>query len=473
MPRQESHQGYSFPMATQKKIKQKRNGKPLEIVSIVALILCIAVGTASFILFFEGEKPTIKLVHPAEYIGKTDTIDIEAADGKSGLRQVDVVLRQGEIQKELFTKAYPRTRYTGQIGPLSEKLALPFDAAALGFKDGDIALTITVRDFSMRGFFNGNRSTVQQNLKLDTQPPKITLLHSEQYISPGGSGIAIYRLSDSEGKHGVVVNGHFNAGHPLGDGKEGINIAYFALPYDTAKIEQSTIEAADVAGNKVSVPFSTIFKPVHFKHDKITISDSFLTSKVPEFEQYNPEMKGTPLEKYLYANQKLRIANNEKISQLCATTESKRLWQGAFHRFLGSSEAGFADHRTYYYNGEAIDEQTHLGMDIASTAHAEVRAANSGKVVYADYLGIYGNMVMLDHGQGVFTLYSHLSQINVKPGSTVDQKTVLGLSGTTGMAGGDHLHFSVLINGVFVTPIEWWDPHWIEVTIDGPLKSAK
>jgi murein DD-endopeptidase MepM/ murein hydrolase activator NlpD len=112
-------------------------------------------------------------------------------------------------------------------------------------------------------------------------------------------------------------------------------------------------------------------------------------------------------------------------------------------------------------------------MDIASTRRANVRAANSGIVVFADYLGIYGNMVMVDHGQGVFSLYSHLSQINVSPGDKVTTESVLGLTGTTGMAGGDHLHFSVLVNGIFVTPKEWWDQHWIEVTVDEPLIDSK
>ncbi len=80
---------------------------------------------------------------------------------------------------------------------------------------------------------------------------------------------------------------------------------------------------------------------------------------------------------------------------------------------------------------------------------------------------------MIDHGQGVFSLYSHLSQINGAVGDKVDQQTVLGLTGTTGMAGGDHLHFSMLINGMFVTPKEWWDQHWIDVTIEEPITDSK
>jgi len=112
-------------------------------------------------------------------------------------------------------------------------------------------------------------------------------------------------------------------------------------------------------------------------------------------------------------------------------------------------------------------------MDIASTRRAEVKAANNGKVVFGDYLGIYGNMVLLDHGQGVFSLYSHLSQINVTVGDSVKGGGVIGLTGTTGMAGGDHLHFSMLVHGTFVTPKEWWDKHWIDVTIDEPITDSK
>jgi murein DD-endopeptidase MepM/ murein hydrolase activator NlpD len=139
----------------------------------------------------------------------------------------------------------------------------------------------------------------------------------------------------------------------------------------------------------------------------------------------------------------------------------------------GASRAGYADYRTYFYNDKEIDKQVHLGMDIASTRRAEVRAANKGKVIYADYLGIYGNMVILDHGQGIFSLYSHMSQIQVAADDTVEKGVVLGLTGKSGMAGGDHLHFSMLINGIFVTPKEWWDPQWIEVTIEEPLADSR
>ena len=134
--------------------------------------------------------------------------------------------------------------------------------------------------------------------------------------------------------------------------------------------------------------------------------------------------------------------------------------------------AGFAEHRTYYYNGNEIDQQVHLGIDLASTKRAEVHAANRGTVVFAEYLGIYGNTIILDHGQGIFSLYSHLSEIGVAVGELKDKRAVIGLSGATGMAGGDHLHFSMLVNGIFVTPLEWWDKQWLRLNIDDILTGS-
>lgn len=455
-------------------IRTTKQSKSLSrFVFLFLLTLSAALGAAGFILFFEGEKPAISLAGTSDFLAKTDTVNVEITDQKSGIRQISVTVSQGDIEHELYTVTNAREKYYGQVGPLRVSHSLPFDSSTLGFKDGPLVITVSAYDFSFRGMLSGNESSVSKNVTLDTKPPRIQILHSERYISPGGSGIVIYRLSDAQSRHGAVLNGKFNPGHLVGDGRDDAYIAFFALPYDADKIEGSKIEAIDIAGNKASVPFSTIYKQADQKSDRINIGDSFLSTKIPEFEQYHPEMSGSLLEKYLYTNQDIRQANNQKISELCSDSVSEKLWQGRFHRMAGSSRAGFADHRTYYYQGKPIDQQVHLGMDIASTRRADVKAANAGRVVYADYLGIYGNMVLLDHGQGVFSLYSHLSQINVAPEDMVDQQTVLGLTGTSGMAGGDHLHFSMLINGIFTTPKEWWDSHWIDVTINEPLVDSR
>jgi murein DD-endopeptidase MepM/ murein hydrolase activator NlpD len=451
--------------------KQKPKGSRLLFTSFLFILLLS--GLAVFVLFFEGVKPVINLQQSSAFLGKNAVINYTVTDTKSGIHTIFIYGTQGNVKKMLHSVSFPRTQYTGAVGPLEHSEKVTFDVQKEGFTDGPMTLTVEATDFSLRGWLGGNQAIVTRQVTVDTVPPQIQILHSEKYISPGGSGIAIYRLSDKDSRNGVNMNGLFNPGFPVGNGTGDIYISFFGIPYDTEKIDTLNISATDPAGNNAIVPFTTVFKNADQKKDTITINDGFLNAKIPEFQQHYPEMQGEFIDKYLYANSAVRDKNNYKISELCKSPLSERLWKDHFARMPGSARAGYADHRTYLYKGQTIDQQVHLGMDIASTSRAEVRAANGGKIIFADYLGIYGNMVMIDHGQGVFSLYSHLSQINVAPGDMVDQKTVLGLTGTTGMAGGDHLHFSMLVNGVFVTPKEWWDQHWVDVTINRPIADLK
>ncbi len=440
---------------------------------LVVLALIIGGGAYIAVVFFEKEQPSITLGGSTEYLGKDATFNLSASDAKSGLRTLSFTIQQGDKKVEIINVAFPRRGYSGKIGPASYMKDINFKLDNSGLTDGEAELILRVSDYSLRGLLAGNINEFRKKVTIDTQAPKIRLLHAERYISPGGSGIVIYQLQGSAIKHGAEFAGHLHPGHPIGDGRDDVFIAYIALPYDTKTIGKSELLAEDAAGNRSNLAFSPIFKKVAQRKDKINVGDNFLSAKIPEFEQYYPQMQGSMVEKYLYTNREVRKANNQKIFDLCQSPISQRLWKDRFTRMPGASKAGYADHRTYYYQGKEIDRQVHLGMDIASTQRAEVKAANRGKVVFADYLGIYGNMVLLDHGQGVFSLYSHLSAIQVAIGDEIDTDVVLGLTGTSGMAGGDHLHFSVLINGIFVTPKEWWDQQWINVTIDDPIADSR
>lgn len=454
-------------------INRRQNSKSKRFFLTAFILLAVIAGGACFYLFFEGEKPQANLADTGDFLGRNGVVKYVATDKVSGLKTITITAEQGGITKLLFEKVNPRSKYINPVGPTEKSAQISFDAIQEGFKDGPMLLTVEVTDFSLRDWLRGNKAVVTKEVTIDTSPPKIQVLHTERYLSPGGSGIAIYKLSDSTSTHGVYVNGKQHQGFLVGDGRDDTYISYFALPYNADKFDELNITAIDKAKNKAVVPFSTVLKKIRFKRDTINVGDGFLGRKIPEFQQYYPDMQGDYLEKYLYANSTIRKQNNKKISDLCASTSPRRLWNGHFLRMAGSSRAGFADHRTYRYRGKEVDNQVHLGMDIASTRRAEVKAANKGKVVFCDYLGIYGNMILLDHGQGVFSLYSHLSQINVARDETVEQGAVIGLTGTTGMAGGDHLHFSMLVNGVFVTPKEWWDKQWISVTIEEPIIDSK
>ena len=184
------------------------------------------------------------------------------------------------------------------------------------------------------------------------------------------------------------------------------------------------------------------------------------------FEGEKPSIKIEPLQEFLSGTQKFTLTATDMKRE----TISKRLWEGAsLSHKNAATTARFADRRLYYYKGKKIDEQVHLGVDLASLVNSEVQAANNGRVIFADCLGIYGVTIILDHGQGLASTYSHLSKKVIEVGQEVKKGEVIGLTGQTGLAGGDHLHFGIMIGGVLVNPIEWWDPHWVQDNITKKL----
>jgi murein DD-endopeptidase MepM/ murein hydrolase activator NlpD len=175
----------------------------------------------------------------------------------------------------------------------------------------------------------------------------------------------------------------------------------------------------------------------------------------------------------LKVNRDIRRENDAKIREVCQKSEDRMLWSEAFHQLTNSKvEANFADHRTYVYRGEEIDQAYHLGFDLAVTKNYPVEAANNGTVAFTGDLGIYGNTVILDHGYGLFTLYSHMSSIGVETGKSVKRKEPLGKTGQTGLATGDHLHYTTLIYGVPVLPLEWWDSKWVKENVFAKLRDV-
>lgn len=436
---------------------------------LLAAVATAAVLALLFVAFFlfEFERPTLVLDKQIKYLGGIIELPLHVTDKKSGIRSLSFTLTQGNKSAVLLERSFPRTAWFKPAGPQSLDEKVVIDAQKAGIKEGEAELIISVRDFSLNGLFKGNETLQRIPVVMDTVPPRVSLVHGQRAIQPGSAGVAVYSVGEVPARHGVKIDDAFFPGFPTA--KKDTYIAYFALPWDAKAPSKTRVVAYDEAGNEGTVPFAAAFKKVPEKHDAINLSEQFLQQKMPEFQQYYPEMQGTLLEKYLYVNNQVRQANAQAIATTCAATDANQLWSDRFLRMPGSGRAGYADQRTYMYNGQAIDNQTHLGVDIASLEKAEIRAANRGKVVFADYLGIYGNMVIIDHGQGVASLYSHLSSIDTRVGTLVEKNQPIARSGATGMAGGDHLHFSMLIHGIFVSPIEWWDQHWIDVNIKAAL----
>ncbi len=225
--------------------------------------------------------------------------------------------------------------------------------------------------------------------------------------------------------------------------KNEIQIAFFALNHLQDTGTEIVIMAKDRAGNQTKTGFPHYIKTKKFKKDSIRISDSFILDKLPEFQK---DLAGlnleSPLDKFLFVNREMRVQNKAVLNQLMRQSDAAMYWKGPFLRLPKSAtRSGFGDQRTYQYNGKTIDQQTHLGIDLASLAMSPVPAANSGKVIYAETLGIYGRLIVLDHGYGLFSMYAHLSNFNVHVGQMVEKGDIIGNTGNSGLAGGDHLHF--------------------------------
>jgi murein DD-endopeptidase MepM/ murein hydrolase activator NlpD len=294
----------------------------------------------------------------------------------------------------------------------------------------------------------------------------------------------VYSATPADVVSGVRVGDIEYPGFPLAGAKvDGLKIdgdpaslraAFFALRYDQDVKTPMKLFARDVTGEEATADFDHLTFPKPFKKSTITLEDKFIERVVPAILAGATDFKpaGTLVEQYVAINSELRKKNNATIHDLAAKTSPELLWGGAvFLPFANTkAEAAFADFRTYVYQGRDVDKQVHLGFDLASFANTPVLAANRGKVVYASELGIYGNCVVIDHGMGVQSLYGHLSSIGVKVGDMVEKSQQLGKSGMTGLAAGDHLHFTMLVNGQMVNPIEWWDEHWIADRVLRKLK---
>ncbi len=444
-------------------------------------------GTGGLIMIFliwflgirmEGTPPLVKTTGISDGIRSSHEISISASDEKSGLRKVRVVLERGEKITPVLEKVFASTGFFGTGETKSETIDLQIEPKKLGLEDGKAVLRIAVQDYSWRSWWHGNKNEIVREVDIDTQPPRITVLSHQHNISQGGAGLVIYRLSEPCPSNGVRVGDNFFPGRSAAKVKdiqdENVYLCFIALSYRQGRGTPLLVEAEDRAGNVGKAGFPHYIGNRKFKEDVLNLSDSFLNEKMSEFNELVEKTEASPLEKFLEVNGKVRISNTDTFRKMGEDTENLLYWKDSFLRMPGTApQAGFADHREYRYNGQKIDAQVHLGVDLASLAQSPIPAANNGKVIFTGYVGIYGETVVIGHGFGIFSLYSHMSSIDVKSGQTVSRGDIIGRTGTTGMAGGDHLHFGMLVHNTFVTPVEWWDPAWIKNHITAKIKEIK
>jgi len=447
------------------------------------LIVALAAGGA-FVYAGRLPGPAIEITKPVKYVGQSAPVEVAVTAPGAKLTRLEVVFEQNGKQTPIASLAQPASAEIKQDGPDKVRVTRTISREQIpDLKTGPAKIIVTAERPVLRGM-RKVQSTASHDVQVRLEKPMIAVLSTKHYINLGGSEMVVYRATPPDVESGVQVGDILYPGYPAGGVKiEGVHIAdpavklaFIALRYDQDVNTPMFAYAKDEAGNSARADFDRLTFPKPFKKSRIELNDAFLDRVVPAILATTTEVapQGANLDKFLVLNGELRRKNAETIANYSKQSSPEMLWNGVvFHPFTNSAvEAAFADQRTYVYGGKDVDRQTHLGFDLARVVNSPVVAANRGKVVHASPLGIYGNCVIIDHGMGVQSLYGHLSSFAVKVGDTVEKEQELGKSGMTGLAGGDHLHFTMLVNGQMVNPVEWWDQHWIQDRILRKLREA-
>ena len=446
-------------------------------------LAAIAFG-AAYVVAGRSAPPKLAIAKPDRVVGQAGSLEVTAGAPGARFTALTIAVEQNGKSVPLFALDNPQNANV-TVGHDELKIARPFGKQSVpDLQSGPAKITVT----ATRPSFLKLRtltSTATRDVRVQLEPPRIAVLSTHHYINHGGSELVVYRATPPDVASGVRVGDVEYPGFPAaGAGAAGadpsVRAAFFALLHDQPLNTRVEAFARDEAGNQVKATFIDNVFEKPFKKSRIELDDKFIDRVVPEILEHSPEMKitappaGEMLPAFLKINGELRKINADQIAAFAAKTSPARLWQEPFVQ-LGNSqvEASFADRRTYVYKGKEVDQQTHLGFDLAVTSRVAIVAANAGTVLNASWLGIYGNCVVIDHGLGVQSLYGHLSSFDVKVGDKVTRGQTIGRSGMTGLAGGDHLHFTMLVGGRMVNPVEWWDRHWIADRIERKLGEAR
>ena len=444
----------------------------LTVLFLIVLALVLKISSTA--------APAIEIEGKVKGIGLNTPIKLQVRDARHDIKTVVVEVRQNGKAFEVpvagialmlpqapwwrFWSGRPESRWTAtaEVG----RKTIP------ELQEGRATLYIAAVNDSWGRFFRGGKSEVSMDLPVRFAPPQVEVLTAQHYINQGGCDMVLFKVSRGTTESGVQVGDYFFPSWPVKESLPETRLSLFAYPYNVDLKTPARIVARDDAGNETLSSFNYQVFPKKFHNDTISVTDDFLSRVVPPIMSQTPDLEdqGSLLKNFLLVNGHLRQVEAQQLVEFSKKTASHFLWTQPFVQ-LGNSkvEASFADYRAYVYNGQVIDHQTHLGFDLAVNQHTPVAAANDGVVVHAGWFGIYGNAIIIDHGCGLQTLYGHLSSIDVKAGDAVKREQAIGRSGQTGLAGGDHLHFAVLLDGIPVSTIEWWDPHWIHDRIQAKL----
>ena len=447
----------------------RRRGKS----SLIGWVFLVLLIGGVFYVFnskmFERTSPTITLENNG-YWNLRKPLKLVISDA-SGIKSYKVSLKTSAGETVLYNEYL--IKYSDSI---SIDINPPRSAYAMNYKK--IQVLVEVVDNSKWNMFEGNKVNDEFVLNIDKKRPKLSIVANSYKISKGGSAIVIFKAEDENLKDIYIKTNYGKKFKVTPFYKKGYYISLLAWPV-REKTFKASVFADDIANNssKAYIPLYLKNKPYKLSH--IKISDRFLKGKIADLAYEFVETQGItdPLEQFKIINEDVRAKNEKLIHKITSKVPNEMISDFKVNKMypLRNAQvvAHFGDHRMYSYSGEPLSESYHLGLDLASNSLAEIKPQNGGDVVYADYNGLYGNMPIINHGLGLYTLYGHCSSVTVNDGDTINDYDVVARTGKSGYAMGDHLHFGVLVQGIEVRPQEWMDSTWIKLNITNVIKDAK
>lgn len=448
-----------------------RKGSSLTLVFILLLFIAIIVSAFYFYNspLFEKNSPKITISEQINWNMK-EPIKVQISDD-THLNSVKAYLSDGTNQVKLSEQIFET--------PVNHtELLIEFPKIGLSTEQKEFTLSLVANDKSYWNFFSGNTSLKNVTITVDKKKPDVFPVLSSYGITRGGAALVVFKAEDENLKQLYIETNFGKKFYPMPFYKTGYFISLVAWPV-TQKRFSAKIIAADAAGNRAKSKINFFLKAKEYRVSHITVKDNFLNGKIADLAEDRPKLTAnlTPIEKFKFINETYRQENTQVIKNITRKVEGDMIENFAITPFYplknGMSVASFGDHRFYKYMDQVISESYHLGLDLASIKMADIQTTNRGIVMHTDYTGIYGNSVIMYHGLGFYTLYSHCSNIFVKKGEVVEEKGVIAQSGATGLALGDHLHFSTFVQGIETRPEEWMDKQWIKTNITNIIENAK
>ena len=453
----------------------RRRGQKRSKIGWIVLLLFIfgGVGAGTIYLYtadeFEQIPPKIEMPR-YNYWNTKDPLKVVVSDN-IGIKSYQVTL--GDGSKEIVV-----ARGNNLVDTKHKEILVKYPKTGLDRKAKTLYLSVTVNDSSKWNYLNGNEVSKKIPLKIDYRRPNVNIVSNSYSVTQGGSALVIFQASDDDKLAELFIETTNNRFKVQPYKKSGYFVSLIAWPFKDDNF-QAKVVAKDRAGNKRAVVIPFYVKSKSYRTSTIKASDKFIDGKITDLaEQDSKYMKSNKLERLKAINETMRIDNEKLIHKYTSNLSKEILDSWKIKRFYplknGKKVANFGDHRYYYYKkkSDVISESYHLGYDMASTKMAPIVSSNSGKVVFSDYNGIYGNMPIIDHGLGLYTLYGHCSTVDVKEGDEVKAGEIIAKTGMTGLALGDHLHFGMLVQGIEVRPVEWLDSKWIRDNIDKIFNDA-